>query len=575
MKTIIITSFIIALVLFTVDVQTERFIRSQNDKHEENCKSGSTSNYYDYIIVGSGTAGSIVARKLSDDPKNKVLLIEQGYWSSLNPNVQEASKWRSLLSDPLIELGYVSVPQVGLKNRTISQPRAKVTGGCNNHNAMIFIIGNRKDYDERWGPIDTWTWKDLSPYWDYITNTFTHTQINTNDSIMSDLLKSAEELGYKINPTPNNLDSIQGQGGVAPRIYMSRKISDNYAERVSSWNAYIEPILPRENLDILISTHVHKILFNENLKAIGVKTYNLGNKQYVCYYSTKEVILSAGVFDTPKLLLLSGIGPCNELKDLNITCLSNVPGVGKNLQEHTFTNMRSPPLLTQNISLPDNVLGGWGAAAFEEKGEYLHVLGVSEVNGTKAISIFVEIFHYQSRGSVTLQDNNPLSHPLIDPNYISNPYDEKKLVEAIKIGRSFFSTTIISNLTEDQMTEISPGYNIADDQALLNWAKENSKTDFHPTSTCKMGNNFDNDDMVVVDKRLRVRNVKNLRIADGSIIPTLISGNPNQITMIIGLKAADMIKEDNYDSLHGLSHRLYPPQGLLLICIFLIYVCFL
>ncbi|CAF5046745.1 unnamed protein product, partial [Rotaria sp. Silwood1] len=251
-----------------------------NKKHEENCKSGSNRNCYDYITVGSGTAGSVVARKLSDDSRNKVLLIEQGYWSSLNPNIQDASKMHLLLSDPLIELGYITVPQTGLKNRTITQPRAKVTGGCNNHNAMVFIIGNRKDYDERWGPIDGWTWKDLSPYWDYITNTFTHTQVNASDPMMSNLLKSAEELGYKYNPNPNNLDSIQGQSGVAPRIYTSRKISENYAQRVSSWNAYIEPILPRKNLDILVFTHVHKILFNEDLKAIGVKTYNLGNKQY-------------------------------------------------------------------------------------------------------------------------------------------------------------------------------------------------------------------------------------------------------------------------------------------------------
>jgi len=155
-----------------------------------------------------------VARKLSDDPKNRVLLIEQGYWSSLNPNIQEASKWRLLLSDPLIELGYVSVPQTGFKNHTIAQPRAKVTGGCNSHNAMVFIIGNRKDFDERWGPIDGWTWNHLSHYWDYITNTFTHTQVNTSDPMISDFIKSAEELGYKINPNPNNLNSIQGQGGV-------------------------------------------------------------------------------------------------------------------------------------------------------------------------------------------------------------------------------------------------------------------------------------------------------------------------------------------------------------------------
>jgi choline dehydrogenase len=300
------------------------------------------------------------------------------------------------------------------------------------------------------------------------------------------------------------------------------------------------------------------------LKAIGVKTYNLGTKQYNCYFNRKEIILSAGVFDTPKLLLLSGIGPCNELKDLNISCLSNVPGVGKNLEDHTLTPLWSPPLLDQSILLPNLVLGDWSAVAIEQNGEYLYVLGIREVGGIKAIRIFVETFHYQSRGSVTLRDNNPLSPPLINPNYLSNSYDENKLLEAVKIGRSFFSTTTISSLIENTMNEISPGSHIADDQALLNWAKENSTTDYHPASTCKMGNNFDSDNMVVVDKRLRVRNTKNLRIADGSIMPILISGNPNQITMIIGFKAADMIKEDNSASFHSLSHRLYPSYAFFL-----------
>ena len=367
MKTITIEPFTIALMLFIGNVQTENLTRRDNEKVEENCKSKSTNNYYDYIVVGSGTAGSIVARKLSDDPKNKVLLIEQGYWSSSNPNIQDASQWYSLLSDLLTDIGYVSVEQAGFNNHTISQPRAKVTGGCNNINAMIFIIGNRKDYDERWRPIDGWTWNDLSPYWDYIINTFTHTKLNASEPMMSDLLKSAEELGYKMNSNPNDLNSIQGQGGISPRIFMARKISDNYAQRISSWSTYIEPILPRENLDILISTQVHKILFDGDLKAIGVKAYNLGTRQYNYYYNTKELVLSAGVFDTPKLLLLSGIGPCNELKNLNITCLSNVSGVGKNLEEHTFTNIWSPPLLNQNISF-NRIFGEWGAAAFEQNG---------------------------------------------------------------------------------------------------------------------------------------------------------------------------------------------------------------
>lgn len=189
---------------------------------------------YDYIVVGAVTAGSILARRLSDDPRNQVLLIEQGYWSSLNPNIDDASKWVSLLSDLLIEIGYVSVPQIALNNRTIPQPRAKATGGYNSHIGMVFIVGNRKDFDERWGSIDGWTWDDLSPYWDYINSTMVHTQLDPNDPTMAIILKSAEELGFAYNPNPNDLDSTQGQSGVSPRTFASKKLSENYAQRVSS-----------------------------------------------------------------------------------------------------------------------------------------------------------------------------------------------------------------------------------------------------------------------------------------------------------------------------------------------------
>jgi choline dehydrogenase len=545
--------FLIITILFCL-IDVEAYSSSENDgdksfgwhnKRYKKCLNVRENNCYDYIIVGSGTAGSILARKLSEDPRNKVLLIEQGYWLSLNPNVQEASKWRSLLSDPLVELGYVSVPQAGLGNRTIRQPRAKGTGGCNSMNAMAFLLGNRKDFDERWGQIDGWSWNDIAPYWDYINETFPHTQINPNDRMMRKLLKSAEELGYKYNPNPNDLDSEQGQGGVAPRIYMAKQTSNNYAERVSSWNAYVQPILPRENLDILVFTHVSKILFNQNLEAIGVKTYNVGKKENVYFYSRKEVIISAGAFDTPKLLLLSGIGPCDELATHNIKCLSNVPGVGKNLQDHTIITIWSSPLLNQDTPLPIQLLGGWGAVAIEENGEHYHVLSLGEINGVKAIKIFVETFHYKSRGSVTLLDNNPLSKPVIDPNYLSNSYDRNKTLNTVKIGRSFLSTKIISRLTEDRRKAISPSYSIDDDKKLLEWIKKNAETGLHPSSTCTMGNSFEDDDMIVVDKRLRVRNTKKLRIVDASIIPTLISGNPNQITMIIAFKAGDMIVEDN------------------------------
>ncbi|CAF4414449.1 unnamed protein product, partial [Adineta steineri] len=171
---------------------------------------------------------------------------------------------------------------------------------------------------------------------------------------------------------------------------------------------------------ILVFTQVIKVLFNTNLQAIGVTTYNAGKKEYVYFYSRKEVILSAGVFDTPKLLLLSGIGPCNELSKYNIECLGNVHGVGKNLQDHTFIRIWSAPLRDQETPLPMNIFGMWGALAIEENGEYYHGLDVGEINGKKIIQIYAETFHYKSRGSITLLDKNPFSKPVIDPNFLSN-----------------------------------------------------------------------------------------------------------------------------------------------------------
>eukprot|EP01084_Bolivina_argentea_P275025 468916_1 len=448
---------------------------------------------------------------------------------------------------------YDTTPQTHLNNRITWMPRAKITGGCGSINAMVWILGNQLDYDERWGPINNWSWdNDLKYYWNYIQSTFDTEIVDKNEFFVDKFIKSAEYNGYRYNPDPNDFQN-NGQGGVSLRRFMGR-LEGNIALRESSWTAYIEPILKeRDNLDVIVYTKVNKILFQTAAtklikpRAYGVETVGIGDYKINQFFARKEVIISAGVIDTPKLLMLSGIGDCNELNNLNIKCIANVVGVGKSLQDHTFSAIWGPPLKDQNMELPPQPFDSYGVIAIDEDGEYYNSLtvGVNFVDFTsKAIGSYAEPFHYESRGEVLLKDNNPDSPPLINPKFLSTEADEKKFIQVVKKSRDLIYTPELMDLFEEPENEISPGWHIQTDEEILEWGRSTTRTDFHPAGTCKMGNNFD-DEMVVVDNRLRVKGVNNLRVVDGSIMPQLISGNPNQITVIIGLKAADMILEDN------------------------------
>ena len=300
-------------------------------KKDDNC---AINNEYDYIIVGAGTAGSALAYQLSRDPENTVLLIEEGGFSNQwKEGVVYASGWFGTQFNEQIDRQYFTTPQENLNNRTLRQPRGKLTGGSGSRNAMVWILGNQLDFDERWGPIteSNWTWDDdLKYYWDYVESTFDIEICPGSHPWIQRFIAAAEENGYSYNPDPNDL-SNNGQGGVSSRRFMGEYLSETEALRESTWTAYIEPVLSeRDNLEIIVYTRVNKILF-DGTSAIGVETFGIGDYKLQQLYARKEVILSAGVYDTPKLLMLSGIGDCQELSDLDIECIANVPGVGKSL----------------------------------------------------------------------------------------------------------------------------------------------------------------------------------------------------------------------------------------------------
>eukprot|EP01061_Rhynchopus_euleeides_P035232 TRINITY_DN59353_c0_g1_i1.p1 TRINITY_DN59353_c0_g1~~TRINITY_DN59353_c0_g1_i1.p1 ORF type:complete len:543 (+),score=194.82 TRINITY_DN59353_c0_g1_i1:59-1687(+) len=504
---------------------------------------------YDYVIVGAGPAGTILAAELSKDARNRVLLIEEGGFSSFHPDIDEAAKWFGLTTDPLIEKGYKTVPQKHMDNRVISLPRARTTGGCGSHNGMVYILGNEKDFNERWN-VTGWKWDDLKQYWDHIESTYKTGMLDASDFYMAQFIAAAEYYNYSSTNDPNDFELNRGKNFVHARKFGSEKISDTYVKRESAWTAYMEPILDgsRKNLDVIVNTRVNKVLFRGQL-AIGVETFNRGTRRVQDFHAKKEVILAAGAYDTPKLLQLSGVGDCDMLMaEHGIACTSNVPGVGQNLQDHTFNTLWSPPLKDQAQELPSQVFGMYGAIAHEASGEYYHGFTVDNnwVDfSQKCIGVLVEPFHYKSRGTVKLADTNPASAPVIDHNYLGTPEDEAKFVATIKKGRELMYAPNLRPLFEDETQEVSPGWSVQSDADILAWGRARATSDFHPASGCKMANDFTEDPMAVVDKDLRVKGTQNLRVVDGSIMPHLISGNPNQVTMIIGFKGADIIQSQN------------------------------
>eukprot|EP01084_Bolivina_argentea_P113576 202384_1 len=312
---------------------------------------------YDYIIVGAGTSGSVVASELSKDPTNNVLLIEEGGWSKAwGDIIEDASNYFKVLNNPQIERGYLSTPQKHVNYRELPLYRAKATGGCGAHYGMVWTLGNKKDFDIRWN-INGWKWSDLSKHWDHIQSTFEINTINY-DQFTDRFFKAAQENGYEFNPDYNDLNNNNGQYGASQFQYaaaLKYKNGEMYASRQNSWTQYIEPIISeRYNLDIIVYNRVNKILF-EKTTAIGVDTTNVITNKTYQFYANKEVILSAGTFDTPKILLLSGIGDCRKYQLEN--CVVDLERVGQSLQEHIHFMVESPPLkkdhlLVTNVTLP-------------------------------------------------------------------------------------------------------------------------------------------------------------------------------------------------------------------------------
>lgn len=527
------------------------------------------SNEFDYIIVGGGSAGCVLAGRLSEDPQVRVCLLEAGgNGDGLIVNVPAGAV--AMLSKTINNWLFETTPQPGLNNRKGLQPRGKCLGGSSAINAMVYIRGHRWDYDN-WAALGNngWSYEDVLPYFRKSEHNerFNNEYHGTNgplwvsdsrtDSPFHDyFLKAANECGI---PT---VDDFNGENQEGAGVF---QVTQKNGERLSSARAYLFPYMgKRSNLCVETSAHVQRILF-EGKRAVGVE-FKQGNEVRTLR-ARKEILLSAGAFQSPQILMLSGVGDAKALGQHGIPVIHHLPGVGQNLQDHPdfifgytthspatfgFTAGGIWRALKATHTYRHKRRGLW-TSNFAEAGAFvktkpdlpapdiqLHlVTALVDDHGRKlhfnqGYSCHVCLLRPRSRGSVQLAGRDPEVAPLIDPAFLSDPQDLEDMVEAYKITRRVMQSPSIARWMEkDMFTQ-----NVKSDEEIRQVLRERSDTVYHPVGSCKMGV----DEMAVVDPQLKVIGIEGLRIVDASIMPTLIAGNTNAPVMMIAEKAADMIK---------------------------------
>jgi choline dehydrogenase len=501
---------------------------------------------YDYIIIGAGSAGCVLANRLTADSETTVLLLEAGN-PDTKPEIQIPSECINLLGSE-VDWGYFSEPEPYLNNRKIFCPRGKVLGGSSSINVMIYIRGNPHDYDH-WQELGNlgWSYQDILPYFKKsehqqrgadayhgVDGELSVTDLVAPAVISQRFVETAVAMGYDNNPDFNG----RQQEGVG--FYQST-IKDG--KRHSTAAAFLTPILQRSNLTTTTGALVTRLLF-EGTRTVGVEYIHKGTLHQAKV--NWEVILSAGAFDSPKLLMLSGIGDAEHLQALGISVVLDVPGVGQNLRDHVYAPVTYQA--TQDLH-PDITSSGLG-----EAGLFLHsdsnldvapdlqcfsspILLAPPGSNHSGSGFFgvASLTHPQNIGSVSLRSCDPKDTPLIRLNYLQNPADVQKLVTGVKLLRKLFEA---SGFDEFRGEELAPGIDMTSDEALAAYVRDACDSVYHPIGTCKMGT----DPMAVVDPELRVHGIEGLRVVDASIMPTLTTGNTNAPTIAIAEKAADLIK---------------------------------
>lgn len=499
-----------------------------------------------FIVVGAGSAGSVVTRRLID-AGHQVTLIEAG-GSDVNPAIQDVGRLGELwLSKD--DWGYFTTPQAGAADRKLHWPRGKVLGGSHSLNATIWVRGAHGDYDrwEREGA-QGWSWADVAPVFKRIEKT----------SVGDDELRGRDGLlditvdGYRHNPVfeamheaavaagvPANPDyngeSIEGVGW--------EQLTVRDGERRSSYRAYVDPIKDHENLTIRTGVWVTKLLLDGD-RVTGIEAEIDGATEQ---FTADEVILSAGALDTPRILLLSGIGPRDHLTEVGIDVQHELPGVGENLQDHVLapviaqTTTRDIP--ERDVNEPVSQMHHFttfreGADVPDTQPIYFDVPMVSEFQEPipNAITLHAGLVRPTSRGTFRLASNDPHDVALLDPQILSTDEDITSLVNSVKQCREIAAQTPLAEGWG--AVEVYPGPEVQTDEEIAAYARKNCVTYHHQVGTCRMGS----DDLAVVDPTsLKVRGLEGVRVIDASVMPSVTSGNTNAPSVMIGERGADFI----------------------------------